>query len=108
MLLPGSHANLQLAIQEYWIELFKEGDYDRYLYMLGNLTLLEANKNSKEAGIKNFEEKKKYIAQASMQLQKKLMRMNGHPTQLNTDKHIWQRSHQEFGQFKYESKATTA
>jgi hypothetical protein len=42
-----------------WQSDFSEEEFQRNLYMLGNLTLLESAKNSKDAGDKEFEEKKK-------------------------------------------------
>ncbi len=41
-----------------WKEYFNEDEYERNVYMLGNLTLLEPSKNNKEAADKDFEHKK--------------------------------------------------
>ena len=43
---------------ESWHLEFKEEEYTRNVFMLGNLTLLEASKNNKDAADKIFEEKK--------------------------------------------------
>jgi hypothetical protein len=41
----------------YWSNLFNEEDHQKNVYMMGNLTLLEASKNNKEASQKPFEVK---------------------------------------------------
>lgn len=43
---------------EIWRESFTEDEYQRNLYLLGNLTLLEPAKNNKEAANEDFEHKK--------------------------------------------------
>lgn len=45
-----------------WHSSFTEEEYERNVYMLGNLSLLEANKNNKEAADLAFDEKKKVYA----------------------------------------------
>jgi len=45
-----------------WEQDFSEEDFERNVYMLGNLTLLEASKNNREAADHIFEEKKKVYA----------------------------------------------
>lgn len=43
---------------ESWHNVFNEEEYGRNVFMIGNMTLLEAQKNSKEAADKVFDEKK--------------------------------------------------
>ena len=43
---------------ENWDDFFSKEEYERNVYMIGNLTLLEANKNNKDAANKPFEDKK--------------------------------------------------
>ena len=43
---------------ENWEEFFSKEEHERNVYMIGNLTLLEANKNNKDAANKPFEDKK--------------------------------------------------
>ena len=50
-ILPESHP-------ESWNPEFNDEEYTRNVFMLGNLTLLEASKNNKDAADKIFEEKK--------------------------------------------------
>lgn len=42
---------------ESWFESFDEDSFDRHVYMVGNLTLLEPSKNNKEASNKTIDEK---------------------------------------------------
>jgi hypothetical protein len=41
-----------------WHEFFSEDEYERNIYLLGNLTLLEPSKNNKDAADADFEKKK--------------------------------------------------
>jgi hypothetical protein len=50
-ILPESHP-------EIWHDSFNEDEYSRNIFMIGNMTLLESSKNSKEAANKSFEDKK--------------------------------------------------
>ena len=43
---------------EPWHAEYTEEEFERNVFMIGNLTLLEASKNNKEAADKVFEEKK--------------------------------------------------
>lgn len=43
---------------ETWSDSFSEDEFERNIFMLGNMTLLEAPKNSKEASDKVYDEKK--------------------------------------------------
>lgn len=45
-----------------WKDSFSEDEFERNVYMLGNLTLLEPSKNNKDAADKNFEHKKEIYA----------------------------------------------
>ena len=57
---------------ETWQADFTEEAFERNVYMLGNLTLLEAGKNSKDAANKPFEEKKEVFAGSKFALTKKI------------------------------------
>lgn len=57
---------------ESWHEEFTEEEYERNLFMLGNLTLLEPGKNSKEAADKIFEEKKAIYATSKYAITKRI------------------------------------
>ena len=46
------------SYSEIWQASFTEDEYERNVFLLGNLTLLEAVKNNKEAADKSFDEKK--------------------------------------------------
>jgi len=50
-ILPESYA-------ENWGDILSKEEHERNVYMIGNLTLLEANKNNKDAANKIFEDKK--------------------------------------------------
>lgn len=50
-ILPDSYPDI-------WKEGFSEEEFDRNIYSLGNLTLLEPSKNYKEAAAKDFEQKR--------------------------------------------------
>jgi len=52
-----------------WAEYFVNVDIQDYIYRIGNLTLLELNKN-KEASRKSFEEKQKIFSRSSYKLSK--------------------------------------
>lgn len=56
-----------------WQTDFSEEEFERNIFMLGNLTLLEANKNSKEAADHAFDEKKKVYATSKFAVTKKIM-----------------------------------
>jgi hypothetical protein len=58
------------SYSEGWQNDFTEEEYERNLYMLGNLTLLEPAKNNKGAGDKDYEEKKKVYASSKYALTK--------------------------------------
>ena len=45
-----------------WEEVFKEAEHEKMVYRIGNLTLLEASKNNKEAGQKVYDDKKAIYA----------------------------------------------
>ncbi len=55
-----------------WHEEFTEDEYERNVFMLGNLTLLEPAKNFKEAADKIFEEKKPIYASSKYALTKNI------------------------------------
>lgn len=42
-----------------WHDDFNEDEFEKNIYMLGNMTLLESRKNNKDAADKSYEEKKK-------------------------------------------------
>jgi Protein of unknown function (DUF1524) len=56
----------------HWNELFTEEDHQRMVYMLGNLSLLEAKLNNKQAGQKPFEEKKEIYKTSQYALSKEI------------------------------------
>lgn len=55
-----------------WQTIFTEDEYERNIFMLGNLTLLESQKNSKEAADKLFEDKKPVYQTSKFVLTKNL------------------------------------
>lgn len=57
---------------EAWHEDFTEEEYERNVFMLGNLTLLEPTKNSKDAADKIFEEKKTIYATSKYAITKNI------------------------------------
>jgi hypothetical protein len=57
---------------ESWREFFSEDEYERNIYLLGNLTLLEPSKNNKEAANGDFEHKKAIYATSKYALTKLL------------------------------------
>ncbi len=57
---------------EDWQIDFTEYEFERNVFMLGNLTLLEDSKNSKDAGDFGFEEKRKVYATSKYALSKKI------------------------------------
>jgi uncharacterized protein with ParB-like and HNH nuclease domain len=57
---------------EIWHNDFTEEEFERNVFMIGNMTLLEPIKNSKEAADKDFEEKKKVYATSKYALTKKI------------------------------------
>ncbi len=60
------------SYSEKWQLEFTEEEYERNIFMVGNLTLLEASKNNKEAADKDFEEKKKVYQTSKFALTKKI------------------------------------
>lgn len=61
------------SFPEVWRQDFTDEEFDRNLYMIGNLTLLEPSKNNKDAGDKNFEDKKKVFASSKYALTKRII-----------------------------------
>ena len=57
---------------EEWKCDFEEEEFERNVYMLGNLTLLEPSKNNKEAGDKIFSEKKMVYASSKYAITNKI------------------------------------
>jgi len=57
---------------EAWHCEFTEEEYERNVFMLGNLTLLEAGKNNKEAANKVFEDKKNVYSTSKFSITKKI------------------------------------
>jgi hypothetical protein len=57
---------------EIWHTYFTEEEYERNIYMIGNLTLLEASKNNKEAADFSFEEKKQVYATSKFVIARKI------------------------------------
>lgn len=57
---------------EVWHNDFTEEEFERNVFMVGNLTVLEAIKNSKDAGDKDFDEKKKVYITSKYALTKKI------------------------------------
>ncbi len=55
-----------------WNASFTEDEYERNVFMLGNLTLLEPSKNNKDAADLPFEEKKKVYSTSKYVLTKKI------------------------------------
>lgn len=58
---------------ETWHVEFSEDEFERNIYMLGNLTLLEASKNNKDAADSIFDEKKAVYATSKYALAKKII-----------------------------------
>lgn len=57
---------------ETWHSEFTEEEYERNAFMLGNLTLLKAGKNNKEAADKVFEDKKNVYSTSKFSITKKI------------------------------------
>jgi uncharacterized protein with ParB-like and HNH nuclease domain len=57
---------------EIWRESFTEDEYERNLYLLGNLTLLEPVKNNKEAANEDFEHKKEIYSTSKYAITNKI------------------------------------
>jgi Protein of unknown function (DUF1524) len=55
-----------------WQTEFTEEEFERNIFMVGNLTLLEASKNNKEASDKGFEEKKEIYYTSKFMLTQKI------------------------------------
>jgi hypothetical protein len=66
---------------EIWRETFSEEEYQRNVYLLGNLTLLEPSKNNKEAADFDFDHKKEIYATSKYSLTNKI---NQHSWTSNT------------------------
>lgn len=58
---------------ELWHNDFTEEEFERNVFMIGNMTLLEPVKNSKEAGDKNFDQKKKVYATSKYAITRKIL-----------------------------------
>lgn len=68
---PGTIEHiLPESYPEAWQNDFTEEDFERNVFLIGNLTLLEASKNNKEAGGKSFEEKKEIYKTSQFALTK--------------------------------------
>lgn len=61
---------------ENWHNDFTEDEFERNKYLLGNLTLLEAAKNNKDAADKSFEDKKKVYATSKYAITNTIQSMN--------------------------------
>ncbi len=59
-------------MDEHWCNFFSDKDHNLYVYFLGNLTLLEAKLNNREAGRKSFEEKKEIYHKSKYALSKEV------------------------------------
>ena len=57
---------------DHWQAYFTEEEFERNVFMLGNLTLLEASKNNKEAADKPFEEKRDVFATSKFAITKNI------------------------------------
>jgi uncharacterized protein with ParB-like and HNH nuclease domain len=57
---------------EAWHDDFTEEEFERNVFMIGNMTLLEPLKNSNEAGDKEFDEKKKVYETSKYALTRKI------------------------------------
>jgi uncharacterized protein with ParB-like and HNH nuclease domain len=57
---------------ENWQQYFTEEEFERNVYMVGNLTLLEPSKNNKDAANKIFEEKKDVYSESKYIMTKEL------------------------------------
>ena len=57
---------------EVWHNMFTEEEFERNVYMIGNMTLLEPNKNNKEAANNHFEEKKQVYSTSKYTLTRKI------------------------------------
>lgn len=55
-------------MNDHWKEIFSEEEHSQFVYMLGNMSLLEPKLNNKEAGQKPFGEKKAVYAQSKYAL----------------------------------------
>jgi hypothetical protein len=56
----------------HWRNSFTEDEYERNLYLLGNLTLLEPSKNNKDAADKSFDEKKSVYSTSAYAITNKI------------------------------------
>jgi hypothetical protein len=61
------------SFPEAWQTIFTEDEYERNIFMLGNLTLLESQKNSKDAADKLFDEKKQVYQTSKYVLTKNII-----------------------------------
>jgi hypothetical protein len=55
-----------------WKEAFSEDEYEKNIYLLGNLTLLEPSKNNKEAADSDFEKKKMIYSTSKYEITKEI------------------------------------
>lgn len=60
------------GFSEPWQESFSEEEYEKNVFMVGNLTLLEPSKNNKDASNKIFDEKKKVYSSSKYALTRKI------------------------------------
>lgn len=60
-------------MDEHWSSLFTDEDHINYVYMLGNMTLLEPKLNNIRAGQKPFEEKKQFYQTSKYALSKNII-----------------------------------
>jgi hypothetical protein len=67
-----------------WQTDFNEDEFERNIYMLGNLTLLEPSKNNKEASDFGFEEKKQVYATSKFELTRNINDPNWTPQNIKS------------------------
>jgi len=60
------------SFSESWQNSFSEDEYYRNIYLIGNMTLLEASKNNKEAADKDFDTKKEVYNSSKFEMTKKI------------------------------------
>lgn len=60
------------SFPEIWQDAFTEDEYERNIFLLGNLTLLEPSKNNKEAANDDFEHKKEAYSTSKYYLTKQI------------------------------------
>lgn len=69
---------------EDWQEIFDEEEFDRNIYMLGNLTLLESKKNNKEASNLSFLEKRKVYQESKYSITSKIIDLEWTPQNIKS------------------------